>query len=623
MFAGSLTPRLTSNWGGTLKYKVGGDWSAVFIAAQTSPELRQMLLGMDTSASISNNSYMYVRPNSLAEINPAIVDPRVESMTTNRETFALAMFDCRQSDFVRRQGVALAALAAYTNNPEYVAKCIEILDAMIAHSPLQRPGWTLSQPGAVMPEGGDGVWLATSWGMCGIVDMLSILGDRVPVATRNGLHNLLRAEVCRITADWASRRPWFVKSQSVGSNQWIEPNIGLVKTCLYLDDPALLGAYNMGVENLARSIERLGADGAFLEGFSYCAQTSGALFEVINDLKSNGDMRCHALPYVNNAWKWMLHMYLPGRRLVNSYDSGMSNLPSWAMLAPMDCLASAAIGSSDPEAIPTLKSLFSKGLQLLAGIRYKAAIDGATALTDFPTFAYFPSQQQVVWRSDWQAPAANSQTALAIWLKGGSLNDGHSHRDQGQVSIYCGNRVVLMDCGTPDYSTPRFEQDYAQAAGHGIMQIGEQVPRNKPINAPVTVATLDQNGGDVTVDTTAAYTGVSNCTRKVRWSSAGVFTIDDHVELLASVTPGTEFYRFHTGSTAPLAISGSGSSWRVEWAGTSATITSSHPIYLEQLDWPDATAAPFRHRALIIRTVETISSLDLSSRIQVDRSVTE
>ena len=623
VFAQSLTPRLTSNWEGGLEYKAGSDWSAVFIAAQTSPELRQLLLGMDNNASIVGKSYMYVRPNSLADINPTIVNPRVESMTTNRETYALAIVDCTQSDFVRSQGVALATLAAYTNNAEYTAKCIEILEAMIAHSPLQRPGWTLSQPGATMPEGGDGIWLATSWGMCGIVDMLSILGDRVPAATRESLHDLLRTEVGRITADWASRRPWFVKSQAVASNQWIEPNIGLVKTCLYLKDPALLGAYNMGVENLARSIENLGADGAFLEGFSYCSQTSGGLFEVIGNLKSNGDMRCHAFPYVNNAWKWMLHMYLPGRRLVNSYDSGMSNLPSWAISSPMNCLAAAAIGSSDPDAIPTLKSLFNSGLPLLAGIRYKAAINDVGSSGAIPTFAYFPSQQQVVWRSEWQAPVATRQTALAIWLKGGSLRDGHSQRDQGQVSIYCGNRIVLMDCGTPEYSTPRFEQDYAQAAGHGIMQIGEQMPRSKPVNAPVSVATLDQGGGDVTIDTTAAYNGVSSCTRRVRWSSNGLFTIDDHVELTQGAVPGTEFYRFHTGSTAPLVISGSGSSWHVEWAGTSATITASRAISVEQVDWADATTAPFRHRALIIHAVDSGSLLDLSTQIQVDRSITE
>jgi hypothetical protein len=414
-----------------------------------------------------------------------------------------------------------------------------------------------------------------------------------------------------------------VKSQAVASNQWIEPNIGLVKTCLYLKDPALLGAYNMGVENLARSIENLGADGAFLEGFSYCSQTSGGLFEVIGDLKSNGDMRCHAFPYVNNAWKWMLHMYLPGGRLVNSYDSGMSNLPSWAILAPMDCLAAAALGSSDPDAIPTLKSLFDKGLPLLAGVRYKAAINGATALAGFPTFAYFPSQEQLVWRSDWQAPSANPQTALAIWMKGGSLRDGHSQRDQGQVSIYCGNRIVLMDCGTPDYSTPRFEQDYAQAAGHGIMQIGEQLPRSKPTNAPMTVTALNQGGGDVTIDTSAAYTGVHSCTRKVRWTSEGIFTIDDHVDLINNAVASTEFYRFHTGSAEALTVSGGGVSWNVGWAGTSVTITADRPIFVEQIDWADATKAPFHHRALIIRAVEPGSTLNLSTRVQVDRSITE
>ena len=401
VFNQTTTPRLTSNWQGTLKYTVGTEWTALITAAQTSPALRQLIFSVDLTASNADNSYMYVRPYSLADIHPSILNPRVANLGANSERYGLAIADCSQAFFVQRQGVNLAIAGVYANNPTYIAKSIEILNAMIDHSPIQRPGWTLMYPESTLPEGGDGVWLATNSGICGIVDMLSILGDRVPTATRDSLHNLLRAEVGRITADWAARRQWFVQSQSVACNQWIEPNIGLVKACLYLQDPALLDAYNMGVENLARSIKALGEDGAFLEGFSYCSQTSGGLFDVLANLKANGDMRCHAFPYVNNAWKWMLQMYLPGRRFVNSHDSGMSNLPSWAISVPMDCLAAAAVGSSDPDAIPTLKSFFNGGLPLIAGIRYKLASDAASALTNFPTFAFFPSQQQLVWRSAW------------------------------------------------------------------------------------------------------------------------------------------------------------------------------------------------------------------------------
>jgi hypothetical protein len=592
-------------------------------AAQTSPALRQLILSVDLTASNTGNSYKYVRPYSLADIHPSMLNPRVASLGANSEQYGLAIADCAQAFFVQRQGVNLAIAGVYANNPTYIAKSIEILNAMIDHSPIQRPGWTLMYPESTLPEGGDGVWLATNSGICGIVDMLSILGDRVPATTRDSLHNLLRAEVGRITADWAARRQWFVRSQDVASNQWIEPNIGLVKACLYLQDPALVDAYNMGVENLARSIKALGEDGAFLEGFSYCSQTSGALFDVLANLKANGDMRCHAFPYVNNAWKWALHMYLPGRRFVNSHDSGLSNLPSWALTAPMDCLAAAAVGSSDPEAIPTLKQFFNNGLPLISGIRYKLAADSASTSSGFPTFAFFPSQQQLVWRSEWQAPAVNQQTALAVWLKGGSIRDGHSHRDQGQVSIYCGNRIVLMDCGTPDYSTAGFEVNYASAAGHGIMQIGELLPRSRPVDAPVTVSVLNQDGGDVLIDTTTAYTAAHSCTRKVQWSSEGIFTINDKVTLINSANAGAEYYRFHTGSAEALTISGSGTSWQVDWAGTSATITASRPIAIEQVDWPDATKQPFHHRALIIRGVDPGTSLEVSTRIVVDRSVTE
>lgn len=616
--------RRTSDWTGTLAYP-GTDWNAIFALSQASPPLRQYLFSLDGSArtSIAAPSSLYRRPATLADINSTILDARAASLGGNREQFALAMADCSQADFVRTKGVELALMAVYTNNPDYLSKSIEMLDAMLEHQPLQRPGWTLTSATSQLPAGGDGVWLATHWGISGIVDMLNILGDRVPPSTRESLKTMLRAEVERIVRDWADKRPWYVRGRTITSNQWIEPNVGLVKACLYLGDPELLAAYNMGVENLAMTIEALGADGAFLEGFSYASMTLGPLFDVLRDLKSNGDLRCHGFPFVNNAWRWMLQMHMPGRQLVNSYDSRMSRLPDWAVTTPLPSLASAALASSDPAAMQTLKSLFPKGIGSIAGIRYEAAMEASAGTAELPTFAFFQSQQQLVWRTAWQAPAAASQTALGMWLRGGSSKESHTHRDQGQVSIYCGNRIVLMDCGTPDYSDPQLNEKYAQAAGHGIMQIGELLPRGTAVNAPVSVNQLSATGGSAKIDTTAAYRGVTLCTREVTWSESGAFAILDNVALASTAPAGTEFYRFHAGTADPVAISGGGSEWTVSWRGTSMRISADRAITVDQVDWPDATRAPFHHQAIIIRASAEGQGLTLSTQISVDRSIVD
>lgn len=615
--------RRTTDWTGQMRY-LGVNWAEVRARSTTTPELRQLLfsLGSAAQATMAAPATMFVRPETASEIDTSILDPRAAAVGANREAFALALADCSQANFVRTKGVELAVMAIYANDAQYLARCNEILDAMTRHRPLQRPGWTLTSPSMSMPSGGDGVWLATNWGICGIVDMLSILGDRVPVQTRVSLRALLREEVNRIAQDWADRRPWYVRGGAITSNQWIEPNVGLVKACLYLEDPDLLPAYNLGVENLAMTLEALGADGAFLEGMGYATMTLGPLFDVIADIRANGDRRCNGFPFTDNAWKWLLHMHMPGRFVVNSYDCRMSQLPDWAIRTPMPSWVSAVLATDDPTAVPTMKWFYPSGQASVTGIRYQMAAQASTASCNLPEFAWFPSQQQLTWRSAWQPPSEPSQTSLAVWLRGGTTRESHTHRDQGHVSVHCGSRIVLMDCGTPDYSTPDFNQRYAEAAGHNIMQVAEIRPRGVAVAAPVTVHSLGRDGGSVSIDTRAAYVGVQSCTRDVAWSSAGQVTIDDRVSLEQPVPGGTEFYRFHTGSVEPLGIQGSDREFTVQWRGTTARISADRSIVVSQLDWPDATRAPFRHQVIMIRAVDPGRSLSVRTTIDVDTSVT-
>jgi hypothetical protein len=616
--------RRTADWSGTLSYRVQ-QWNSIFELARDSASLRQHLMALTTGArerAASADPALYRRPATLSQIHPSILDGRAADAGPNREAFALAMADCGQSAFVRHQGTELALAAVYLQDQVCLDKCIDILTACVERFPLQRPGWTAYAPNSVLPPEGDGVWLATSWGISGIVEMLTILGDRVPADLRGQLEVLLRKEVGLITRDWADQRPWYVRSRTTQSNQWIEPSAALVKATLYLGDSRLLPAYNLGVENLAASLATQGADGAFLEGVSYASQTLGALFDVLEDLKANSDMRCHALPFVGNCWKWFSHMLMPGRQYVNTYDSRMSHVPDWAVVTPLPSAISAALGSGDALALPTVRSLYPQGNSSIPGIRYEAALASLPqqeSPAQLPTFASFASQQQLVWRSAWESPAA-TQRALGLFVRGGSALDGHCHRDQGQVSIYNGDRIVLMECGTPDYSTSDLELKYASALGHGIMQVGA-LPRAQAVNAPITVAQLDADGGRVLVDTTGAYSGVTSCTREVQWNAAGEVRIFDRVRLGATVPQGTELYRFHTGSSSAVQIVSENGEWIISWPGATLRMTASAPITVEQVQWPDAVKPPFVHQAILVRCTDPAASLDLTTTVTVDRGM--
>ena len=613
--------KLTSDWSAPLTYPATV-WPSIFEKAMDSPTLRGRLISWTSSCSALENYGVgrFRRPNTLAEIDPAILDPLYLQAGNNGEIYALSSADCSQSEFLRTNGVKLAVAAIYFNNADYLQRALEILREFVTHSPLQRPGWTAYTPTVVVPAGGDGVFLATGWGIQGIVEMLSILGDRVPIDLQRELRDLLRKEVRQISSDWADGRPWYVTSKVYQSNQWIEPNVGLVRACLYLGDPELVPVYNLAVENIAKSIERLGSDGAFVEGLSYASMTVGSVFEVISLTSANGDSRLQSLPYAHNAWKWFAHMQQPGGYYVNCNDSRMSCTPAWAISTPLPAMIRAAMASGDPQALPFLKAMFPRGDSAPDAIQYQAAISSVLAgSTDsLPKFSHFPSQQLLVWRSAWEAPSA-AQSAMSVWIRGGSPIDSHSHRDNGHISIHAGNKIVLMECGTPDYANPLLNTNFASAAGHNTLQIGELAPRYKPANCPIEVESLTDAGGRVTINLKPAFPLTTDCSRVIEWSTSGMVNISDTVSLPTASPAGTEFYRFHTGSTDGVTITTVGNGWEVSWPGVVIAISADRPISVEQITWADAVRAPFVHQVIIVKCVGSESHLSLRTEIRITR----
>ena len=616
------------DWNSEMKF-VGTNWNEIFKLSLDSPRIRSFLFEILKSAqdTLNANPIRYERPFKFEQIPQDKVNPIAFKQGLNRDLVALAYYDCDQADFLRSKVVELAIAARYSerfsDDQSFKNKLIQILRSVTKWRPLQRPGWTLTDPSITLSKDGDGPFLATSWGISGIVEILDIMGDRIPNDLRLELRNLLREEILEITKAWALKIPWYVKVNETESNQWVDPTSALLKACLFLNEASLLTAYQLGTENLAAFLATSGNDGAFLEGISYAQMSLGGVFETLSLLKKNNDLRCHEFPFVNNCWKWILNMCLPGNYLVNSYDSRIGRLPAWAIKSPLSSLSCAVLASTDNAGIENVKYLFPEGISTKEGLEYEFAIQDVKANNNvnIPTFAYFESQQQIVWRSKYERPQ-DPQSAFAIWLRGGSLRDSHSHRDQGQVSIYCGNRVILMECGTPDYSNPLLNSHYANAAGHGIMQIGEISPRNLPVDAPIIIKELNADGGSAVINTTKAYSSTVNCTRQVDWSKEGNITIHDNVKFKNIVKAGGEIYRFHTGSNRPIEIKGSDNNWQINWLGVKFILNSNHPIQVNQCSWPDSVCPPYAHQVIIIKNISDITTeFTLSSFISIDINI--
>ena len=619
-------PRVAT-YTGALNF-VATDWNALLQRAGNSQSTRSMLEQFKEMANqpAFQNVSNYKRPTTIAEIPSELKDGRLANVAlAKRETFALAMVDCSQTSWLSSNGVLLALTAKYTQNPEQLSRAVNMLEEVNKYVPLQRSGTTIWEPNVAMPEGGDGVWLATAWGISAIVDISTILGDSVPVELRDRLRLQLREEVKRICQDWRDRRPWFVKSRCVVSNQWIEPSIGLIKACLFLGDPLLLPAYNLGVENLLASLQSHGQNGEFLEGFSYAQMSLLPIHEIIGKMRLAGDSRCISVPFVKNNWKWFAQMHQPGKMLVNCGDSGRSELPDYCFTVPFSSFSAAAMASGDPDAQAMIRFLYPdpKPIGALEALKYADYLleNSGAGQVRLPTFAFFPSQQLVTWRTEFQ-PIASIQTALSIWAKGGTLKENHVHREQGHLSIYNGDRIVLMNCGTPFYNDPNYVSGFASSAGSNIMQVDQLAPSGMAVSAPLAVNRLDANGGDISIDSSGAYLGAT-CTRNISWDQTGLVKIVDQANLSSAVPSGTEFYRFHTGSSESLNITGSGKLWNVTWRGTTMKITSDKPIEVIQITSPDKVTAPFQHQTILINVQQQTNSLVLTSELIIDRSITE
>ena len=623
---GAIRTRTGPSWTGPLQ-AAPNPWPGLFEQSRGSIALVNRLLALEASAKRSSADPLtrVRRPMSFDQIDPTQLDRDALKLQRNRDLYALARADVNQAAYLRQYGVELSVVVAWRKDPALLARALALLDAFVDHRPLQRPGSTLSSDDMTMPAGGDGVWLATAWGMSGIVEMLDLLGDQVPAQLRARLDLLLREEVMRICEDWADRRPWFVRVHTPVSNQWLEPSLALVQACLHLKDPRLAPCYDLGVENIAQTLAALGSDGAFLEGFSYANQSAGPLFDGVRAVRANGDRRLDGFAYLDHAWEWFAHMNLGAGVLVHTYDSRMMNRPDWARTSPTPSEASVYLSSAAPGGLAAARFLLPDADASVTGVRYAFALAGARgpSAMPLPTYASFPSQGQVVWRSAWEAPATSAPKALAVMVRSGTAGENHVQRDNGQITVMNGRRFVLMEAGTPDYGAPGYEDRYAGAAGHSVMQVSPVLPASQPRPCTMTVRSLDESGGSITMDLASASRLARSSTRGVAWNAQGRLVIEDAVTFGAPIEAGIEVYRFHVGSTDPVMISGSGRSWDVRWRGATMALRADRPVRVAQQSWPDAIRAPFRHQVVTISVVGQSDGLKLDTTVQVDRTVTD
>ena len=514
-----------------------------------------------------------------------------------------------------------------------LATANNILTEVATHVPFERFGWTLSEcefKGYTDGYRGfepvnDGKFSGTAWYIKGIIDMMTSLGTAgMTTGIETKLKGVLEGEVYGLVANWKENLGWYTKGQLTGlppsagqpnTNQWIDPAGALINLTLYLGDKKFLPAYNLGVALLAESFNYEHDDGSFLEGFGYAQQSVTPMINTANYAKASGDSRLTGSGFLQNYWQWAQDNMLPGNHIINCSDNRGGQAPDYVKVYYWPSIIEGALASGNT-ALANAKYLYppvyAKVLKDEQAIRYIDATKGITAALTMPNYKFYSGQQMTVWRTGRDRPSEignpldpiGSQTFgntatphYAIWAKGSSLKEGHKHTDQGQISVYQGYKVILMDCGIDyDASNPNLINPLdtlQQATGHNMMQV-DAVDKSVPVNAPMTVTTLGATGGNLTINGTCAYTKINNCTRNIIWGATAyntplTVTISDTFNKTTGVTVGVEVYRFHTGNTNGISISGSGTGWTASWANVTMGFTSNFSIIIGQTGFNDFT----------------------------------
>jgi hypothetical protein len=568
------------------------------------------------------------RSHRLADIPPELLDSRAtERLAERQEIFALAMSDFFAASRIAAVLPEVARAAVEQRNETLAARVVAQLEETASWSPLQRPGWTLFQPGDPPTPGyEDGNWLATGVAMWAVTEAARSLeegGLALPRPLDARLRSLVRDEIAAVYRDYREQVPWFAKGNgSPACNQWVLPLCAVVEGAAWLGTARgeHAGPYEAAVANLNRSLDTQGTDGDFVEGLSY------ALFTMTHWLRASraalraGDRRLAEHPYLRAFPRWMAQMFLPGGWTVNACDCGITRvsaaLEDERRLELAELPSLAAVTCHSPEAAWLLREYLGPSCTA-------AGLEAARALppvAEPPRWGAMRSLGVAVWRTGWGA------SDHAVWIRTSGGLPSHTHADSAHVSLYRHGRPVLIEAGTPSYGHPDIARSFASGAGHSVLQLGTEWPepymeeraipgwlvRDTPVS--VVGMRLGEDGGEATLDVDpSGYAGAKSWRRSIRWDREALLRVVDAVEL---TSPAPILFRWHLGSADPVEIEGSGgTSVTARQGRTTVRLRADRAIRVEAGAWPGPDEVVGPHRCLVVRTAGAGSSLALTTEV--------
>ncbi|MGE9293096.1 MAG: heparinase II/III domain-containing protein, partial [Puniceicoccales bacterium] len=546
-----------------------------------------------------------------------------------RVEFALSRSDAMASAQVRTETMLMATAYAMTGDTDYLDWLVAQLDELADWNPLQRPGWSDNSRGAPAPPEGDGVWQATGYGIQAFVDAIDILpAGSLDSTLLQKIDALMQREIGYIIYDWENEIPWFVKSQAVYSNQWAFPITGLINATVYLGPDQYPDEYEYGIQAMLETLDSQGPDGAFVEGLSYAHATMRCIFSAVYHSTLDGERRLIDHPFMVSYPSWVVHHLQAGGYIVNTFDNFYGSRDGARYF--ISEFADMAVMFNDPESLWVVHNYGEISSSINGMIARAIPSYKAEKPTRYTSYEY---ARMATWRSSWE------KVSSGLWFRGGHEDDNHDHMDRGHISFIVDGEPILIEAGVDSYSHPQYLTHFKSPVGHNVLQVGDinvdtatwddfqvvgQQMDAAHRNAPLTIYSMDDDGGEIYADMSNSYPAAKTWVRDAVWDDSSL-SVYDVVEL---DTADTVIFRWHLGvtskevvwargitpaGTVTLGVDGNGNTLLTA-DNFQVTVQADQPIVASIETLPDKTLGnDSEHYCLVIRSLNAVTSIDLQT----------
>jgi len=377
---------------------------------------------------------------------------------------------------------------------------------------------------------------------------------------------------------------------------------------LYLDAQAHSAAYEQGVEQLLKVLDRFGRFGELNEGLAHAQTTIDAVSLATRAMMLHGDERAFAHASWLHMSGWLIHLLQPGRMAVNYGDArGVARQPrKGSSLA--NSLAGIAWLRQDAIALWALKQQFDGYPPTIAG--YCASLyDGLETTFEPAPYGYFPQAGLLVWRNGW------ADDSSGLWIRGGHPADIHDHQDRGHLSFTLNGKPIVWECGMPPVTGDARESEYRSFLAHNVLAIDFDEPLRA--SAPLIVRLLDENRGNVRIDGSKCYPALARWNRDVFWrANREVRIIDDLTFKIGE--RGSVAFRWHLADTQPVDLVRNQRRFIVESEHAAIIIQADEPILVSQSvanDYSLSNSQQHSHVVLLVESIGRPTKLRVMTRI--------